>query len=116
MQRSEIWKNREVFLLVCLKYWSNPRENIWEAKFTSCSHLLNLKVSSEQLSIVRICQKILKSPFVGQIRLVLESMRAREPGLQAPSNLAGSKIKITHFPPLLILSQRYPIMVKEPIM
>ena len=27
---------------------------------------------------------------------VLESMRAREPGLQAPSNLAGSKIKNTH--------------------
>ena len=46
---------------------------------------------------------------------VLESMQAREPGLQAPSDLAGSKIKITHFPPLLILSQRYPIMVKEPI-
>ena len=48
--------------------------------------------------------------------LVVESMQAREPGLQAPSDLAGSKIKITHFPPLLILSQRYPIMVKEPIM
>ena len=27
---------------------------------------------------------------------VLESMRAREPGLQAPSNLTGSKIKNTH--------------------
>ena len=27
---------------------------------------------------------------------VLESMRAREPGLQAPSNLTGSKIKSTH--------------------
>ena len=32
---------------------------------------------------------------------VLESMRAREPGLQAPSNLAGSKIKNTHFSPLI---------------
>ena len=31
---------------------------------------------------------------------VLESMRAREPGLQAPSNLAGSKIKNTHIFPL----------------
>ena len=30
------------------------------------------------------------------IRPVLESMRAREPGLQAPSNLEGSKIKNTH--------------------
>ena len=31
---------------------------------------------------------------------VLESMRARKPGLQAPSNLAGSKIKNAHiFPP-----------------
>ena len=28
-------------------------------------------------------------------------MRAREPGLQAPSNLAGSKIKNTHFSPLI---------------
>ena len=27
--------------------------------------------------------------------IVLESMRAREPGLEAPSNLAGSKTKIT---------------------
>ena len=27
---------------------------------------------------------------------VLESMRAREPSLQAPSNLAGSKTKNTH--------------------
>ena len=32
---------------------------------------------------------------------VLESMRAREPGLQAPSNLAGSKMKNTHFFPLI---------------
>jgi len=32
----------------------------------------------------------------------LGSMRAREPGLQAPSNLAGSKIKNTHFSPLII--------------
>ena len=55
-------------------------------------------------------------PFRVATAPVLESMRAREPGLQAPSNLTGSKIKITHFPPLLILSQRYPIMVKEPIM
>ena len=31
------------------------------------------------------------------------------PGLQAPSNLAGSMIKNTHFFPLLILSQRYDI-------
>ena len=31
----------------------------------------------------------------------LGSMRAREPGLQAPSNLAGSKIKNTHFSPLI---------------
>ena len=45
---------------------------------------------------------------------VLESMRAREPGLQAPSNLTGSKIKNTHiFLPLLILSQRYEIQYLE---
>ena len=28
-------------------------------------------------------------------------MRAREPGLQAPSNLAGSRIKNTHFSPFI---------------
>ena len=45
---------------------------------------------------------------------VLQSMRAREPGLQAPSNLTGSKIKNTHiFLPLLILSQRYEIQYLE---
>ena len=46
------------------------------------------------------CQETIKS----QLRItitsksfpVLESMRAREPGLQALSNLAGSKIKNTH--------------------
>ena len=44
----------------------------------------------------------------------LESMRAREPGLQAPSNLTGSKIKNTHiFLPLLFLSQRYEIQYLE---
>ena len=32
---------------------------------------------------------------------VLQSMQARKPGLQAPSNLAGSKIKNTHFSPLI---------------
>ena len=45
---------------------------------------------------------------------VLESIRAREPGLQAPSNLTGSKIKNTHiFLPLLIFSQRYKIQYLE---
>ena len=45
---------------------------------------------------------------------VLESMRAREPGLQALSNPTGSKIKNTHiFPPYLILSQRYEIQYWE---
>ena len=45
---------------------------------------------------------------------VLESMRAREPGLQAPSNLTGSKIKNTFiFLPLLILSERYEIQYLE---
>ena len=45
---------------------------------------------------------------------VLESMRACEPGLQAPSNLTGSKIKNTHiFLPLLILSERYEIQYLE---
>ena len=34
-------------------------------------------------------------PFRVATAPVLESMRAREPGLQAPSNLAGSKIKNT---------------------
>ena len=38
---------------------------------------------------------------------VVESMQAREPGLQALSNLAGSKIKNTHvFFPSLTLSQK----------
>ena len=45
-------------------------------------------------------------PFRVATAPVLESMRAREPGLQAPSNLAGSKIKNTHFFPLLFLSKR----------
>ena len=40
-------------------------------------------------------------PFRVATAPVLESMRAREPGLQAPSNLAGSKIKNTHFSPLI---------------
>ena len=31
--------------------------------------------------------------------LVVESMQAHKPGLQAPSNLAGSKIKNTNFFP-----------------
>ena len=45
-------------------------------------------------------------PFRVATAPVLESMRAREPGLQAPSNLAGSKIKNTRvFFPSLILSQ-----------
>ena len=45
---------------------------------------------------------------------VVESMRAREPGLQAPSNLTGSKIKNTLiFLPLLFLSQRYEIQYLE---
>ena len=44
---------------------------------------------------------------------VLESMRAREPGLQAPNNLTGSKIKYTHFFPLSILSQRNDIQYWE---
>ena len=45
---------------------------------------------------------------------VVESMQAREPGLQAPSNLTGSKIKNTHiFLPLLILSERYKIQYLE---
>ena len=37
---------------------------------------------------------------------VVESLQARKPGLQAPSNLAGSKIKNNQFFPFLILSQR----------
>ena len=45
--------------------------------------------------------------------LVLQSIQARKPGLQAPSNLAGSKIKNTHFLPLSILSQRYDIQYME---
>ena len=45
-------------------------------------------------------------PFRVATAPVLESMRAREPGLQAPSNLAGSKIKNNQFFPFLILSQR----------
>ena len=53
-------------------------------------------------------------PFRVATAPVLESMRAREPGLQAPSNLTGSKIKNTHiFLPLLILSQRYEIQYLE---
>ena len=39
-------------------------------------------------------------PFRVATAPVLESMRARKPGLQAPSNLAGSKIKIPAFFPL----------------
>ena len=43
---------------------------------------------------------------VGTVGPALESMRAREPGLQAPGNLAGSKIKSTQiFFPSLFLSQ-----------
>ena len=42
---------------------------------------------------------ILKTVMTTRACPVLESMRAREPGLQAPSNLAGSKIKNTHFFP-----------------
>ena len=45
--------------------------------------------------------------------LVLQSIQARKLGLQAPSNLAGSKIKNTHFLPLSILSQRYDIQYME---
>ena len=53
-------------------------------------------------------------PFRVGTAPVLESMRAREPGLQAPSNLTGSKIKNTHiFLPLLILSERYKIQYLE---
>ena len=40
-------------------------------------------------------------PFKRSWPPVLESMRASEPGLQAPSILAGSKIKNTHFSPLI---------------
>ena len=40
-------------------------------------------------------------PFRVTTAPVLESMRAREPGLQAPSNLAGSRIKNTHFSPFI---------------
>ena len=78
---------------------------------------VNHFVPEKQMSAIpfQFCS-LLCYPFRVATAPVLESMRAREPGLQAPSNLAGSKIKITHFPPLLILSQRYPIMVKEPIM
>ena len=53
-------------------------------------------------------------PFRVATAPVLESMRAREPGLQAPSNLTGSKIKNTHIClPLLILSQSYEIQYLE---
>ena len=53
-------------------------------------------------------------PFRVATAPVLESMQAREPGLQAPSNLTGSKIENTHiFLPLFILSQRYEIQYLE---
>ena len=43
---------------------------------------------------------------------VLQSLRPRNLGLQAPSNLSGST-KNTHFFPLLNLSQRYNIKYWE---
>ena len=42
---------------------------------------------------------VVSAYFTSDHFLGLESMRARKPGLQAPSNLAGSKIKNTHFFP-----------------
>ena len=57
-------------------------------------------------------QRILRKSMFSHVQ-VLESMRARQPGLQAPSNLTGSKIKNTHFFPLSILSQRNDIQYWE---
>ena len=45
--------------------------------------------------------------------LVLQFMRVREPGLQAPSPHAGSKLKRCPFFPLIDFSQRYDIQYWE---
>ena len=57
-------------------------------------------------------QRILRKSMFSHVP-VLESMSARQPGLQAPNNLTGSKIKNTHFFPLSILSQRNDIQYWE---
>ena len=104
---------KTIQLSYCVTVWYFGRRRCMFRMAQCVNHF----VPKKQMSAIpfQFCS-MLCYPFRVATAPVLESMRAREPGLQAPSNLAGSKIKITHFPPLLILSQRYPIMVKEPIM
>ena len=61
---------------------------------------VNHFVPEKQMSAIpfQFCS-MLCYPFRVATAPVLEPMLAREPGLQAPSNLAGSKIENTRFSP-----------------
>ena len=104
---------KTIQLSYCVKVWYFGGRR---CRFRMAQCVNNFVPEKEMSAIPFQFCSMLCYPFRVATAPVLESMRAREPGLQAPSNLAGSKIKNTHFSPLLILSQRYPILVKEPIM
>ena len=69
-------------------------ENNYSIVYTIHQYISYLVVSKTSLSTPFTIMPCLHCP-------VLESMRAHEPGLQAPSNLTGSQIKNTHIFPLI---------------
>ena len=69
-------------------------ENNYSIVYTIHQYISYLVVSKTSLSTPFTIMPCLHCP-------VLESMLAREPGLQALSNLTGSQIKNTHIFPLI---------------
>ena len=104
---------KTIQLSYCVTVWYFGRRRCMFRMAQCVNHF----VPKKQMSAIpfQFCS-MLCYPFRVATALVLESMRACNLACRLRATSQAPRSKIPTFPPLLILSQRYPKLVKEPNM